>query len=111
MLDTFAVQYHQVINDIVALCPAPDKFAHTYAGLIIWLLSGIFMRRPLWSFLTLVPPVVLEVANEYMDRIVSGSWNWPDTRGDAAATWFWPLILVLAMRYMPWLRGGSRSRR
>ena len=101
----FFQYYEQVIGWIVSLCPQPDKFAHTYAGLTIWLLTGLLTRRPLSSLRTLVPVICLELANEMVDRVAHGSWQWPDTLRDMAATWFWPFILCFCMRLFPRLRG------
>ncbi|TCM19001.1 hypothetical protein EDF56_104536 [Novosphingobium sp. PhB165] len=98
-------QYERAIDWIVSLCPQPDKFAHTYAGLTIWLIAAILMRRKLSSPWPVVVVAVAEAANEYMDRLAHGSWRWPDTIGDAIATLFWPLIIMMALRLRPALRG------
>ncbi len=105
----FFQQYEAAIAWIVHLCPQPDKFAHTYAGLLIWLLSGLILRRPLWSIWTLVPVVVLELANEMVDRVAHGSWTWHDTWRDMAATWFWPFVLVACLQLFPALTGRRRQ--
>lgn len=101
----FFQRYEAVIGWIVGLCPAPDKFAHTYAGLLIWVLSAVILRRPLYSARTLAPVVALEMANELVDRIAHGSWDLPDTMGDMAATWFWPVALFACLRLFPRLTG------
>ena len=90
--------YEQGIGWIVGHCPQPDKFAHTYAGLVIWLLAMIVVRRPR-SMLPLGAVVLLELANECVDRLAHGSWMWSDTLGDIAATWFWPAILTAWLRW------------
>jgi hypothetical protein len=41
--------------------------------------------------------IAAEIGNEIMDRLYSGLWNWPDTLGDMAATWAWPIIFTLAI--------------
>lgn len=101
----FAQRYEHGIGWIVAQCPAPDKFAHTYAGLSLWLLAATLSRKPLWSWFPLSVVVCLEVANEVVDRLANGSWRWPDTLGDMAATWFWPIVLGWALRLDRRLRG------
>lgn len=107
----FFQQYEQAINWIVSLCPQPDKFAHTYAGLLIWLLAGLIIRRPLYSVWTLVPVAVLELANEMVDRVTHGSWRWHDSLRDVAATWFWPFVLVACLRLFPVLAGRKPQAR
>lgn len=100
----FAHRYEQAIQWIVSLCPQPDKFAHSYAGLTIWLLATLVLRRPLRSIMPLVVVVVAEVGNECIDRVAHGGWMWRDTLGDAGATWFWPSVLWLMLNYIPRLR-------
>jgi hypothetical protein len=100
----FATRYEAAITWIVSLCPPPDKFAHTYAGLAIWLVAALVLRRSLASVAPLLVVILAEVANEIVDRFAHGSWMWPDTLRDAAATWFWPLLLAGLMRWVPFLR-------
>ncbi|WP_156135577.1 hypothetical protein [Novosphingobium malaysiense] len=103
-------RYEHAINWIVSLCPQPDKFAHTYAGLGIWLLTGLISRKPLSSLWSLLPVVVLELANEAMDRVAHGAWQGRDTVRDMAATWFWPFVLCFCLRAFPGLsRRASRQ--
>jgi hypothetical protein len=103
-MHSFALRYEQLITWIVSACPAPDKFAHTYAGLGLWLGAAILLRRPLRSPLPLAIVIVLEVANECVDRVAHGGWMWHDTLGDAGATWFWPIVLTAALRRVVVLR-------
>ncbi|MCT2399072.1 hypothetical protein [Novosphingobium mangrovi (ex Huang et al. 2023)] len=103
-MDIF-LQYERAIDWIVAQCPEPDKFAHTYAGIAIWFLAALWSRKPLYSLWTLVPVIGLELANETMDRFAHGAWFWPDTLRDMAATWFWPVVMVGLMRLFPSLTG------
>ncbi|WP_313440395.1 hypothetical protein [Novosphingobium sp.] len=101
----FVHHYERAIAWIVAQCPAPDKFAHTYAGLTIWLLTAILMKKKLSSAWPLAMVVLFEAANEYLDRLAHGSWNWPDTIRDVVATLFWPFVISFAMRMRPAIRG------
>lgn len=98
-------QYERLISWIVSQCPSPDKFAHTYAGLSIWLLAAMIMRRKLSTPAPFLVVALAEGINEYVDRLAHGSWNWPDTLGDIAATLFWPLAIMLALRLRPAIRG------
>lgn len=100
----FPARYEAAIGWIVSLCPPPDKFAHTYAGLAIWMLAALLLRRSLASAAPLLVVIAAEVANEIVDRFAHGSWMWHDTLGDAAATWFWPVVLAGLMRWVPALR-------
>lgn len=104
----FAIRYEQAIGWIVSQCPPPDKFAHTYAGLCLWLVSSILLRKPLSSPWPLAAVILAELANECVDRVAHGSWRWPDTIGDVVATLFWPFILMTSLRVFPHLRAASR---
>jgi hypothetical protein len=106
----FFEQYEHAIGQIVLLCPAPDKFAHVFAGLILWLGSALTLRRHLASLVPLAVVVLFETGNEIIDFFAHGGWEWHDTLGDAAATWFWPAVLWAAVRLCPWLT-DARSRK
>jgi hypothetical protein len=106
----FIVSHYEMIIKLIGhSLPSRDKFAHTYAGLLIWLLAAIFLRKPLSSQQPLMVVVALECVNEIVDRIAHGAWRWPDTLGDAAATWFWPFVIAAFLRYLPWLSKVERQ--
>jgi hypothetical protein len=107
---SFLDQYERTIEHLVKLCPQPDKFAHTYAGLTIWLLAAIVLRKPLGSIWPLVVVLAAELGNEYIDFLTYGSWRWHDTLRDMAATWFWPTVLMLAIRAFPHLLRATKGR-
>jgi uncharacterized protein YqgC (DUF456 family) len=90
-----ALLYEGLVGWIVAHCPGPDKLAHTYAGLAIWLLTGWVFKKSLRSPVPLIGVAVCELANECVDRVAHGSWMWSDTVGDIAATLFWPTVITL----------------
>lgn len=100
----FISRYERTIIWIVSICPAPDKFAHTYAGLAIWVGAALLLRRSLRSPLPLALVVLAELGNEVIDRFAHGSWLWRDTLGDMTATWFWPVLLTCLLRWKPALR-------
>jgi hypothetical protein len=90
--------YEHGINWIVAHSGGHDKFAHMCAGLALWLLSAMLLRRPTTSVTPLVVVIIAEAANEIIDRIAHGSWRWNDTRLDIVATLFWPFLITLVNR-------------
>lgn len=90
--------YARVIAHITELCGGSDKFAHTYVGLAIWLATLIALRRPLTDWRALIPLILLEGANEVMDRLAVGAWMVPETLKDIAATLFWPMTIILLAR-------------
>jgi hypothetical protein len=106
----FLLWYERTISWIVSHCPdQPDKFAHTFAGLGIWLAAGLLLRKPLRSPWPLLAVIAFEVGNEVIDRLAHGSWRLPDTTRDLAATWFWPFVLFACLRLFPWLSGPNRA--
>jgi hypothetical protein len=90
-------QYHAGIDWIVRESGQNDKFVHVQVGLIVWLLSAALLGQRLGRVLPLVLVILAEVGNELMDRLYLGRWNWPDTIGDAVATWAWPAVLTAVL--------------
>lgn len=98
------------LMDWIVLTFAPtqaDKIVHTYVGLAIWLGAAVLFRRPLSSRLPLLMVIAAEGLNELYDLFFRAMWSWKDTRGDMIATWFWPVVLFAALRWLPWLRARS----
>ncbi len=93
----FVYAYHAGVDWIVRESGQTDKFVHIQAGLIIWSLAALVAGRRLGTPVPLIVVGLAEVGNEIMDRLYLGSWNWPDTIRDAAATWIWPLLLSLVL--------------
>jgi hypothetical protein len=87
--------YHGMIDWIVARSGESDKFVHVQVGLIIWSMTALVTGRQQGSALPLAVVFLAEIGNEIMDRLYLGNWNWPDTVGDAAATWAWPILLSI----------------
>jgi len=90
--------YHHIIEAIVRSCPAPDKFAHTYAGLCIWLAAAVVTRKSLGTWAPLAVVFVAEIGNEAMDWAYYGHLMVKDTLSDMAATWFWPVVIAAIFR-------------
>jgi hypothetical protein len=101
---SFLQYYLATVDWIVTLAPVDsDKIVHTYVGLAIWLGTAVVLRRSLGSRLPLLAVIAAELANEVFDFFGRTHWNWPDTRGDLIATWFWPFVLFAALRWLPGL--------
>ena len=75
---------------------------HIIIGLALLFGLGRIMRRPLRSFLPLLPIALLELGNEMLDflRTVYGAWywNWPDTIVEIGLTLGPPLLVILCAR-------------
>ena len=96
--------YQIAIWQAVKHSGGPDKFAHTYTGLAIWLAATLALRRPRGAMLPLLVVIAAEIVNECIDRLSHVSWRWPDTSADMLASWFWPVVLTLVDRRWPVLR-------
>lgn len=81
---------------------------HVILGLGFFLLFARLLRRPLASFLPLLPVALLELGNETLDFlrawIPHWDWNVHDTIIEVALTLGPPLALVLLARLWPRLR-------
>ena len=80
-----------------------DTVLHICAGLGIWLVASIVMRRSMRDPWTLLPVIGAEGFNEACDYIVAQGWSLRDTIHDIAWTLFWPVVL---QQYLA--RSGAR---
>ncbi len=78
-----------------------DTILHIHAGMAVLMIARIASRRSLGSLVPLSVVVVAELFNEVMDRLIYGSWRWPDTLGDIANTLFWPIAICVGIRLRP----------
>lgn len=89
---------------------------HLIVGVLIWVVAGLFTRRPLTSWIPWLWVLAFILWNEAADL-----WNehWPDAgqqygegAKDVVLTMFVPTLLMLAARARPDLfRSGARRRR
>jgi len=105
-LSRFIDLYEQGITWVMWLVfgVGPDKLMHTWVGLGIWLLAALALRCPLRDWRPLAVLAVLEGANEVVDYIHAIGWTVSGTLGDVFTTFFWPVVLGLALRVFPVLR-------
>lgn len=103
-------RYELAIQRLVDAAPEIDKFVHMFAGLAVWLVSAILLRRPLRSRAPMLILVLIELANEWIDYLAGRSLGWGETLADMAATWFWPAVLTSAFGLAPWLVAERKER-
>jgi hypothetical protein len=70
-----------------------DTLLHICAGLAIWLLSSLALKRPMRDVWTLLPVALAEGGNEVCDYVVHIGWTLSDTLHDIVATLVWPIVL------------------
>ena len=96
--------YHDFIVAIGDDTGASDSLLHVHAGLAILFLARLVTRRSLATPIPFLVVVLAEIANEIMDRLNHGSWQWEDTSLDILNTLFWPFVLMVGLR---WRRAHS----
>lgn len=92
--------YHGWINWIGDGTGLPDSILHIHAGLAILLITRVLTGRSLGTFIPFAAVFVAELGNELMDFLVYGM-RWGDTLSDLVNTYFWPLVISLAVRWRP----------
>lgn len=102
-------RYHALINWIGDGTGLPDTILHIHAGMAVLLLARVATGRSLGTLIPLGLVVAAEAFNEVMDRILFGSWRWPDTTSDVINTLLWPTVICLAVRLRPLV--GAKARR
>ncbi|MFN7941194.1 MAG: hypothetical protein U0X73_06320 [Thermoanaerobaculia bacterium] len=95
---------------VVAASHLSKDAIHIYLGLAVFLAGVLLLRRPLRSFVPLLPVLGLAIAMEALDRhddlIAYGHWRVGASLHDIVNTCLWPAILVLLVR----LTGLERPR-
>lgn len=85
---------------------------HVIAGLMLFVLFGRLLRRPLTSFLPLLPVALLELVNECFDlsRYLLSGWPWTpgSTLIEIALTLLPPLALALVARLRRRLQSAGK---
>jgi hypothetical protein len=99
MLMAALASYQRATQIAVTYAGGADKFIHTYVGLTIWLIGVAACRSRMAAVSPWLAVAAAEGGNECLDWMAHGSWRWPDTLSDVAATLFWPTILMLFCRW------------
>lgn len=105
-----ASKYHAFIDWIGDGTGLPDTILHIHTGMIVLMVARVVTGRSLGSLVPLAVVVAAEAFNEIMDRLLFGSWRWPDTTSDLVNTLFWPTVICLGVRLRP-LAAARRARR
>jgi hypothetical protein len=94
----FAKHYEHFTWAVGDRTGATDTLVHVHAGMALLLLARVVTGRSLATPVPFLVVCACELVNEVLDRISSGSWNWPDTSMDVVNTLFWPLVLMVGLR-------------
>jgi hypothetical protein len=75
-----------------------DRELHVSLGLLVFFLAMILLRKPMQSLWPLLAVVLFEAVNEYLGKVLTGTWNWPDTKLDILFTLLWPTLFFITTR-------------
>jgi hypothetical protein len=75
-----------------------DRELHVSLGLLVFFLAMALFRRPMQSVWPWLAVVLFEAINEYLGMVLTGTWNWPDTKLDILFTLLWPTLFFVAAR-------------
>lgn len=95
-----AAHYGDSKRGIEAWTGASQELLHVHAGLLIFVVAALVLRRKFRSPLPLALVATLAVLNELIDWINGAPSNALEPYWDVANTVFWPCVLfVLARRW------------
>ena len=77
-----------------------ESLLHLHAGLAIFALAALLLRRPLRSWWPLAIVLGAGLANELVDYLYAGDWSLAASAKDIANTVFWPAVITLLARRM-----------
>ena len=75
-----------------------ESLLHLHAGLAIFVVTALLLRKRMRSWIPLAVVVVLAMVNEMIDYRYSPGWDVGASLKDLANTIVWPLILFLLAR-------------
>jgi hypothetical protein len=75
-----------------------DRELHVSLGLLVFFMTMAVFRRPMRSVWPWLAVVLFEGINEYLGMVLTGTWNWPDTKLDILFTLLWPTLFFAAAR-------------
>lgn len=91
--------YRQLTNAIETSTGASDSLLHLHGGLAILFLARVVTRRSLATWTPFLFVLAAALLKELADRLAHGSWRMPDTAFDIINTIFWPLVLMIGLRW------------
>lgn len=101
MLETvlpYLVAYRDAKRHLGDVTGAAEDLLHVHAGLLIFVLAALVLRKKMRSPVPLALVVVFALLNEVIDALAGGSSRPIEPYVDFANTIFWPAILFLLAR-------------
>ncbi len=91
--------YRIIVQNIGDRTGASDSLLHVHAGMAVMFLARLVARRSLATWTPFLAVLIAALAKEIIDRIAHGAWRMPDTMFDIINTIFWPLVLMIGLRW------------
>ena len=98
LLDSIVAGYGGIKAWLTASTGATEDLLHVHAGLLIFVLAALLLRRKMRSPIPLALVVFFAVLNEVFDWLAGGSHQALEPYVDIANTLFWPTVLFLVAR-------------
>ena len=94
------IEFYRPLSGNLSLSTgASDSLLHVHGGMIVLFLARIVTRRSLATWTPFLCVLAAALAKEGADRLAHGSWRMPDSAFDILNTIFWPLVLMIGLRW------------
>lgn len=98
LLDSIVATYGGAKAWLVVSTGATEDLLHVHAGLLIFVLAALVLRRKMRSPIPLALVAFFAVLNEAFDLLAGGTHQALEPYVDIANTMFWPTVLFLLAR-------------
>jgi hypothetical protein len=94
------IEFYRPLSSHIGLeTGAPDSLLHVHGGMAVLFLARIVTRRSLATWTPFLIVFAAALAKEAADWLAHGSLRMPDSAFDVLNTIFWPLMLMLGLRW------------
>lgn len=100
-LNDFAMWYAQRKGQLGTATGAPESLLHVHAGLAIFVLAALLLRKRMRSPLPFALVILFALANEVVDGLQHRSSTGLEPLVDIVNTIWWPAVLFVLARRWP----------
>ncbi len=94
------IDFYRPLSENLSLSTgASDSLLHVHGGMVVLFLARIVTRRSLATWTPFLCVLAAAIAKEVADRIAHGAWRMPDSAFDILNSIFWPLVLMIGLRW------------
>jgi hypothetical protein len=98
-MDRFLEVYRGITPYIAAETGASDSLLHVHAGMALLFFVRVETRRSLATWVPVSVVFLAAVLKELIDMWANGYWQTPDSWLDILNTVFWPMALMVGLRW------------